>query len=146
MPNQWNGNIALQNVPFRGTSQVSVKTSFPNFPDVRCISRARYAVNVTGGVSGSFGVLVLGHIGGNTYHLAGNTGISGIGNFVLYPIGYTGAGGQPGTIMSSVMVPPLSDTLTLIDYVPPSLVHFQSGVATAGISAACTVSACLLTE
>lgn len=143
MPNQWNATLATQNVAFRGTSQVSIKTSFTAFPDVRSITQARYAVNVTGGVSGSFGVLVLGHVGGFTVHLAGNTAISAIGTYVLYPIGYTGGGAQPGVIMSTISTPPLSDVLTLVDVVPPSLVHFQSGVATAGISAACTVVGCL---
>lgn len=145
MPNQWNALIATQTVGFRGSSAVGVKTANPNFPDVRCLTKARYAMSVAGGVSGSFAVNIVGHIGGSTYHLAGVTAISAAGSYVFAPFGYYN--GAPSTPVLLTGLSSIVDVTTLMDVIPPSAVHFLSAVtSTVGISANCTVSACLMTE
>lgn len=138
MANQWNAQIATQTVVFRGTSAVRVHQANPAFPKGRIITGAVYGLNVVGGVSGSFGVHIIGNIGGSTYIVAGVTAISAAGVYVLYPVGYTSTGANTGIPSSS---PGLGDMNRLDQYIPPEVVAFQSGVATAGISANCTVSA-----
>lgn len=141
MPNQWNAVIATQTALFRGTSTVGVKGTNQNFPSARSLASAVYGLNVTGGVSGSFSVMVVGNIGGYSYYLAGISAVSAAGNYILQPIGYSSANGLPIT-------PPLAPTVDMAGInrldmiVPPSSVQFAPGVLTAGISAACTVSAC----
>ena len=133
----WNGTLATQTVTFRGTSTIQVLGGggLPNFRD---ITDAKYSVVVSGGVSGSFGVHVLGFVGNTTHMLAGLTAITAAGARVLYPIGYSTTGVQnvPGTVVLS-----LADMNHLDMSIPPSHVVFQSGVATAGISATITVGA-----
>jgi hypothetical protein len=109
----------------------------------RTISRAAYTLVVTGGVSGSFGSHILGYLGNTTIVLAGVTGVGAVGTFVMYPVGYssTGAQGAVGAVSSGV-----KDINRLDWTVPPTAVVFQSGVATAGISATCTVNAVLHQE
>ena len=143
MPKQWNGVLATQTVPFRGTSTVSVLNTTTASPNFRTISDAAYAVNVAGGISGSFGVHVIGTVGGVTFVVAGVTAIGAVGNFVLYPVGYssTGAAGAVGAVSVGV------NAIHRLDHLlPPLTVAFQSGVATAGISANCTVSGTLHQE
>ena len=137
MAQQWNAIIAKQIVPFRGTSAISIVDTAPGFPNFRAITGAAYAVNVSGGVSGSFGVHVLGSIGGTTYTLAGLTTLAA-GSFVLYPTFWTNAGAQSATETALTIASNRIDQI-----VPPSVVVFQSATATAGISATITVSAAL---
>lgn len=137
--NQWNGTIGNQTVQFRGTSTVDVKPTSPNFPNVRCIGNAVYVARVSGGISGSFGVTVLGRVGefaGSTVALAGITGIAAVGTYVLFPYGYSASG--VGSLNDSPILAQRIDNV-----VPPSHVAFQSGIATAGISATINVAACL---
>jgi hypothetical protein len=138
MANQWNAVIATQTVAFRGTSSVGVKAFSTALPQVRALGDAVYGVKVAGGISGTFGVFVVGYVGGTTYVLAGVTNITAAGNYILYPVGYssTGAPGIPGDVQASV-----AGIHRLDRVVPPSHVAFQSAVATVGISASCTVSA-----
>ena len=143
MANQWSGTIATQTVAFRGTSTVFITPTFTEFPNTRTVSAAAYILGVSGGVSGSFGVTVRGRIGreaqGANISLAGVTAISASGDYVLFPYGYSVSG--IGTLSNQV------DVLQRIDQiVPPSSVIFQSGVATAGISAYCIVSAVMRTR
>ena len=137
MAQQFNGTIAVQTAHFRGTSTINIRKVVPEMSSFRSISGAAYGINVTGGVSGSFGVLVLGHIGGITYTLAGLTTVAS-GVQLLAPATYarTGAENATETAMSI-------ETQQILNLVPPSYVAFQSGVATAGISAAITVTACI---
>ena len=137
MARYWNGTLATQTVVFRGTSTIQVLggNGMPNF---RNISDARYSVIVSGGVSGSFGVHVLGFVGTTTYMIAGLTALTAAGARILYPVGYSTTGVQnvPGTVVLS------KGDMHLIDMtIPPSHVVFQSGVATAGISATIAIGA-----
>lgn len=143
MPKQWNGQLATQTVVFRGTSRVDVMSAGAGSQNFRTISRAAYSLVVTGGVSGSFGAHILGYLGNTTAVLAGVTAVSAVGTYVLYPVGYssTGAQGAVGAVSSGV-----KDINRLDWTVPPTAVVFQSGVATSGISANCTVSAVLHQE
>lgn len=135
MAQQFNSIIARQTDHFRGTSSISVLPTTTALPNFRAITDAVYAVSVTGGVSGSFGVHVLGSIGGTTHVIAGLTSL-GAGSFVLYPGNYSVSGAfnpiETGKAVSRYQIDKT---------VPPSTVVFQSGVATAGISATITVSA-----
>ena len=143
MPRQWNGQLATQTVAFRGTSRVDVMSAGAGEQNFRTISRAAYRLVVTGGVSGSFGSHILGYLGNTTVVIAGVTAVGAAGSFVFYPVGYssTGAQGAVGAIASGV------NDLNRLDWtVPPTAVIFQSGIATAGISANCTVSAVLHQE
>ena len=140
MSKQFNSIIADQRVIFRGSSTVGISTS--TMPNFRAITGAVYAVNVTGGISGSFGVAVLGNLGGVTYHLAGLTSLAA-GTFVLYPATYTAAGALND--LETV------DTVALRTYdqlIPPQSVIFESaGVAnTLGVSATIEVSACIYAD
>lgn len=137
MPQQFNAIIATQTDHFRGTSGIQIKDEVPNWPNYRSIAGAAYAVSVTGGVSGSFGVHIIGSLGGSTYTLAGLTSLAA-GNFVLYPTAYTAAGAEPDTEAVKSIA-----TNEIHNIVPPSVVVFQSAVATVGISATITVSACI---
>lgn len=142
MPKQWNGTLATQTVVFRGTSRVDIMSAGAGAQNFRTISRAAYKLTVTGGVSGSFGAHVLGYLGNTTIVLAGVTAVGAAGNFVFFPVGYssTGAQGAVGAVGN------VGDINRLDWTVPPTAVIFQSGVATAGISANCTVSAVLHQE
>ena len=151
MANQWSARIVSQSSHFRGISTVGVVSSVPVFPSTRAIMNAVYVLRVTGGVSGSFGVNVLGQVGmqgtallpngmitGVTVALAGVTGIGAVGTYVLFPYGYSVSG--VGTLVDA------ADVIHRLDrIVPPSAVAFESGIATAGISAHCVVSAVLWT-
>ena len=139
MANQWNAVLATQTVAFRGISQHDTKFTASEFPSIRAVENAVYGLRVAGGVSGSFGVLVLGMIGGFTYFLAGITAVSAAGSYVIRPMGYSSNGAAlavPTTESNEVQY-------QLTNILPPSQVVFQSGVTTAGISANCTVSAAL---
>lgn len=138
MANQWTGVIATQTVAFRGTSTVGILGANNTFPQSRSLENAVYGVSITGGISGSFAVLVRGRIGGVPYLIAGLTAIAAAGAFVLSPIGYSNTN---GSVITLPLAPGVSvDAVNRIDrIVTPSDVLFQSGVATAGISANCTV-------
>jgi hypothetical protein len=138
MANNYFGVIAAQTVPFRGTSTVSVKTFAPELPNFRAIKGARYFCSVTGGVSGNFGVLVTADVAGLTYLIAGNTTVA-TGVNVLYPLTY----GADGTVNAPEAAMAVT-TQQIIDYAPPAFVHFQSAIATAGISATITVTAAIM--
>ena len=143
MPKQWNGTLATQTVAFRGSSVVSVLNTTTAAPNFRTISRAVYALNVAGGVSGTFGVNIQALVGGITFVVAGLTAITAVGNYILYPCGYssTGAFMGAGAVLTS-----LADVHTIVNYLPPIRVAFESVTATAGISANCTVNATLHQE
>jgi hypothetical protein len=140
MARQWNGTLATQTVAFRGTSTVAVLNTTTSAPNFRAISGAAYSLVVAGGISGSFGVHILGYAGNTTFVLAGVTAISTAGNRILYPVGYssTGAAGAVGAILLSTV-----DINRIDQDITPTHVVFQSGVATVGISAHCTVGAML---
>ena len=143
MPRQWNGTLATQVVAFRGTSRTDIMVAGAGAQNFRTISRAAYSMAVTGGISGSFGAHILGYLGNTTIVISGVTAISAAGTYVFYPVGYssTGAAGAVGAIALGV------DSINRLDWtVPPTAVIFQSGIATAGISANCTVSAVLHQE
>ena len=75
--------------------------------------------------------------------LAGVTAVGAVGTFVMYPVGYssTGAQGAVGAVSTGV------NAINRLDWtVAPTSVVFQSGVATAGISATCTVNATIHQE
>jgi hypothetical protein len=143
MPKQWNGTLATQTVAFRGTSRVDIMSAGAGAQNFRTISRAAYSVRVVGGISGAnFGAHILGYLGNSTVVLAGVTALTVAGTYVMYPVGYTntGAAGAVGAVG-------LVDGMNRLDWtVPPTAVVFQSGVATAGISANMTVSAVLHQE
>lgn len=152
MPNQWSGRIAGQSAHFRGTSFVGIKAQAPEFPNTKSLAGAVYVARVTGGVSGSFSVHVLGMIGkhgtaalpnsdisnvGTTVCIAGVTGVAAAGTYILVPYGYSANG-----------VPVLADAAvgmhTIDEVVPPALVAFEPTTGAAvGISAHVLVSACL---
>ena len=138
MAQPFNAIIAKQTDDFRGTSTISVLSTTSAFPNARALSRAMYAVNVEAGQSGTFGVDVVGSIGGTTYTIAGLTSISAAGNYILYPRTY-GSDGALDAVEAAVSVA----TQQIIDIVPPSAVMFRSNVATAGVTAVITVSAVL---
>lgn len=140
MANQWNSPIATQTVVWRGTSTVETLDISNAFPAARALNQAIYGLNITGGVSGNFSVAVVGHVGGYTYHLAGLTNISAAGSYILYPAVYGPTGGISGTFAVGAN---LGDAQRLDWTVPPARVHFIANTGTAGISASCTVSACL---
>ena len=138
MAKQWGGVLASQTVHFRGTSRVNVMEAGAGAQNFRTISRAVYSLTVTGGVSGSFGAHILGYVGNTTVVVAGLTSISAVGSYIMYPVGYssTGAQGLVGAVSLGV------NAINRLDWtVPPTAVVFQSGVATAGISATCSVAA-----
>jgi hypothetical protein len=139
MAKQWNGTLATQTVHFRGTSAVSVLNTSTAQPNLRTLSSAAYCLQVTGGVSGSFGCHILGRVGGVTVITAGVTGVGAAGNYVLYPIGYssTGAAAAVGAVGG------LGDFHRVDQILPPQTVVFQSGIATAGISATLALHAAL---
>jgi hypothetical protein len=137
MANNFFGIIAQQTVPFRGTSQISVRAAAPDMPHFRALKQARYLCSVTGGVSGSFGVLVLADVGGLTWTIAGNTTV-GTGLNVLYPTTW----GNDG-VVNALETATGAATQQIIDSLPPAYVAFQSAIATAGISATITVSAAI---
>ena len=141
MANQWNGTIATQTVAFRGLSQVFVRSTNSTFPNHRTITDAVYSMVVTGGISGTFGVNVVGHLGsasGATFIIAGLTALTAAGNYILFPFGYSSTGA--GLL---AYAPSKESLVTLDKIVPPTYVGFQSAVATVGISANCTVSVAL---
>ncbi|KKN27296.1 hypothetical protein LCGC14_0866110 [marine sediment metagenome] len=138
MSKQFNSIIATQRVEFTGTTSVSIPTSL--MPNFKAITGAVYALRITGGVSGTFGIAVYGHIGGATYAIAGLTALSGVGRLVLYRASYsfTGAINPLETIVGiTATVPGL--------VIPPSMVEFSAvGAANAiGISATIEVGACI---
>lgn len=142
MPKQWNGTLATQTAHFRGTSRVDVMVAGAGAQNFRTISRAAYALRVTGGVSGTFGAHILGYLGDTTAVLAGVTAVTAAGTFVFYPVGYTNTG-----VAGAVGAAGLVDGMNRLDWtVPPTAVIFQSAIATVGISAACTVGAVLHQE
>lgn len=144
MATHWTGTIATQTVAFRGTSQVQARATATTLPSSPVLDKAIYSLNVAGGISGSFGVHVIGWVAGASYILAGITACNAAGRYILYPVGYSSSG--LGTLVGATTIPPvgaLGDIFTLDQTVPPSYVIFQSGVATAGISANCTVGALL---
>ena len=57
-------------------------------------SAGHFAVTCTEGVSGSFGVQILGAVGGATYAIAGRTAIDGVGSFPIPLISYVGGSGS----------------------------------------------------
>lgn len=141
MAYNFNGTIATQGVVFRGTSNVKVVTTTPAFPNCRAIESAVYVLKVAGGVSGTFGAVVYGAVGGvagSTVALAGVTGVNAVGTYVLFPVGYSVSGsGTLADVAAGAMINRIDQT------VPPSFVAFQSNTATAGISATLTVSAAM---
>lgn len=139
MANQWNATIATQTVAFRGTSTVDVKVAVKDFHDIRSIAGAAYSLLVAGGVSGNFSVVVSGFIGGATFQLAGVTAVTAAGAYALYPIGYSSS----GAVAAIPLATNLGDAFTFTNIVPPARVHFVANTSTAGISANCTVAACL---
>lgn len=138
MAQQFNAIIAEQTDHFRGNSFVSVLSTTDALPNFRAITGSAYTAQVSGGVSGSFGVLIRGRVGGLVLDLAGLTAISTAGNFVLYPITYNtnGAANAVETAISAA-------TKQIDQIMPPSEVLFQSGDATEGISASIQVTATL---
>lgn len=142
MPITFSGILATQTVPFRGTSTVFVHTSVPEMSNFRALRSAVYTCTVAGGVSGSFGVVVLGMVGGMTVHIAGNTTFlfDTVGQVacVLYPASY-GSDGKLNALETATAA-----ATQQIMSVPPYAVVFQSAIATAGISANLTVGAVLL--
>ena len=140
MARQWSGRLATQTAHFRGVSTVNVLTTATAMPQFRMITAAVYDLVVTGGVSGSFGVQVLGQVNGTTYIIAGLTAVTAAGKKIMYPVGYssTGAAYVPGAANAGAG----SEDINRLDMIlPPFQVAFESGVATAGISASCTVNA-----
>ena len=140
MSKQFNAIIADQRVIFRGSSTVGISTS--TMPHYRAITGAVYGVQVTGGISGSFGVEIQGVIGEANYVIAGLSTLVA-GAFVLYPATYAAAGA-----LNDLEV---VDTVALRTYdqlVPPSSVVFSAaGAANAlGISATITVSATIYAD
>lgn len=144
MPNQWSGPIATQTVTFRGTSQIGVKSTSPNFPGSRALVDAKYALVVSGGVSGNFSCVVAGNIGGTTHLIAGITAVTAAGKYILFPVGYSSNGAVSA-------IPPvaasigggLGDMNRLDGILAPSYVYLIANTGTAGISANCTISAVL---
>lgn len=132
----WSGQIAGQTYNWRGTSSFSIFSEVEDFPSLRVITGAAYTLRVTGGVSGTFGVVVVGNIGGSTVNLAGLTAITAAGTYVMFPVGYssTGAGNAIGGVQVSMFH-------RLDQLIQPSVVALQSAIATVGISAACTIHA-----
>ena len=138
MSKQFNALIADQRVIFRGTSRVGISTS--TMPSFRAITGAIYGLSVSGGISGSFGVAVYGHVGGTTYLVAGLTTITTSGTRILYRGTYS----QTGVVNPLETVAGTTATIPG-QTVPPSLVEFSAvGIANAiGISAYIAVSACI---
>ena len=97
------------------------------------IDKTVYTAVVTGGVSGSFGVNAIGHVGGTTFYLAGVSAVTAAGKYVLFPFGYTHFG--TGAIIH------LGGNLNRIDNVIPASQISYEAVNAAGISALVTVSA-----
>ena len=138
MSKQFNSIIASQRVEFTGITSVSIPTSL--MPNFKAITGAVYALNITGGISGTFGVAVWGHIGGVTYLIAGLTALSGVGRLVLYRASYsfTGAINPLETIVGiTATVPGL--------VIPPSIVEFSTAGPdnATGVSATIEVGACI---
>jgi len=140
MSKHFNAIIADQRVIFRGSSTVGISTS--TLMNFRSISGAVYVANVTGGVSGSFGVNVLGRVGGITRHLAGVSAI-GAGVHVLYPATYAAAG-----TLNAIETALAAATHRLDQTVVPTEVLFEAGGAAnaIGISATISVSACIQSD
>ena len=139
MANRWNGRIATQTVAFRGTSVVGVLATSNTFPTFHAVDNARYWLSVTGGVSGTFSVVVNGLISGQTAILAGITSVGAAGQYVLFPIGYSNS----GLAMTVPTVQNLSEMHRFDMVLPPANVQFIANTGTAGISANCTVHAVL---
>ena len=140
MSKQFNAIIADQRVIFRGSSSVGISTS--TMPSFRSITGAVYGVNITGGISGSFGVHVVGSVGGTTYIVAGLTTL-GAGSFILYPAQYETSGAMSDLETTTGLTTHRYDNL-----IPPSLVVFEAGGAAnaIGISATIEVSAVISSE
>lgn len=140
MARRWNGILATQTAPFRGTSTIVIAQT-AGYPMFRHITDARYTAVVSGGISGSFAVLVTGLVGTTAYTIAGMTNISTARNAVLFPAGYTSSGGT----IDSLATARIATDLHRLDLIcPPYSVQFQSNVATAGISASISVEALIV--
>ena len=158
MPSQWAGRIAGQSVHFRGTSTVGAQafnsvTGNRPFSN-RALTKAVYVARVTGGVSGTFGISVIGTIGmhgtallpnanlaGTTVLIAGATTIAAAGTFVLVPYNYGIDGkGFVGTTATTPIYQGIDQA------VPPAYVAFESNIATVGISAHIVVNALMMTS
>jgi hypothetical protein len=109
------------------------------FPTFKAVNDARYLLNVTGGVSGNFSVVVTGRISGLSVILAGITAIASAGQYTLFPIGYSNS----GTVLAVPTAQNLSEMLRYDTIVPPSHAQFIANTSTAGVSANCTIVASL---
>ena len=134
------GLIAQQIVPFRGVSNVSVRTTATEMPAFRSLQSARYFLEVAGGISDTIDVAVIGRqYNGTTFALAGLLTINAVGKYVLYPATYSSAGAQNALETAIALA-----NHQIVDVFPPSYVSFLSSAATVGSSAHCTVTAMLV--
>ena len=140
MAQQFNSIIATQSVIFRGTSVIDILSTTTALPVFRAIAGSAYAVTLSGGQSGTFGVVVKGSLGGTTYTIAGVTALTAVGNFMLYPTTYDEDGAEE---LQSTAITVAGHRIDQI--VPPSTVEFSvAGIAnTLGVSTVATVSAVL---
>jgi len=140
MAQHFNGIIATQTDHFAGVSTVDVRGKVPNMQGFRSLSNSVYGVEVTGGVSGTFGVFVIGSVGGATYVIAGSSARTAAGSTILYPATYDADG-----VLNAPETNKAVTTQEINYFVPPTHVVF-SGASAAnnfGVSAAITVSAVL---
>lgn len=91
----YNGLLASQTTT--GDTQTLTAGPVTSVP-AKFFSSGHFAITCTEGVSGSFGVQILGAIGGATYAIAGRTAISGVGSFPIPLISYVGSSGSVALI------------------------------------------------
>lgn len=87
----YNGLLASQTTT--GDTQTLTAEPVASVP-AKFFSSGHFAMTCTQGVSGEFGVQVLGAIGGATYAIAGRTAIAGAGSFPIPLISYVGSSGS----------------------------------------------------
>jgi len=92
----YNGLLASQTTT--GDTQTLTATPVDAVPG-KFFSSGYFAITCTEGVSGAFGVEVIGAIAGATYAIAGRTNIDAVGSFPIPLIDYVGASGSISTMI-----------------------------------------------
>jgi hypothetical protein len=96
----WNGLVCGKTLDgstlsqLQGSTQVSYVSAGAAVP-AKFFSHGQFGIQLLNGVSGVFGVQIVGSVGGATYVIAGRTNISAVGGFPVPLIAYVGTSGAP---------------------------------------------------
>lgn len=132
----FNAKLVTVSGTFSGKTTQPIRPNSQSFPNMGALDGAIYSAVVSGGLSGTIGVNVLGYVGATTYYVAGLTNISAVGKYVLYPFGYTNTG---AAVVPSTAYGP-NDLHRIDTLVPGSLVTIEA-VNGGGVSTTVVFSA-----